>query len=226
MSLPCSRGWLDLQKFTVDACAGLGAEYSGIALAIRGELKTLVRDLPQVVEINLLDDAPAANAETKAWVQELIAESPASAAEGEAPAGAPVADNLSAPGWHRKFADSYDLAKASMKAGDPGKAVDIMTKEVAKQLSGRGQFFRKLQLIEICIAAGKTAVAQPIIDDLAASIETNHLDAWEDPATMAKALVLILRNSEKVQADDAEKQRLFQKIVRLDPVQAVNYLGN
>lgn len=226
MSLPCSRGWLDLQKFTVDACAGLGAEYSGIALAIRGELRTLVRDVPQVVEINLLDDSPAANAETKAWLLELLAEIPTPAAEGEAPAAAPVADNHSAPGWRRKFADSYDLAQASMRAGDPGKAVDIMTQEVAKQLSGRGQFFRKLQLVEICIAAGKTAVAQPIIDDLAATIETNHLDAWEDPKTVAKALVLIMKNSEKVQADDAEKQRLFQKIVRLDPVQAVNYLGN
>ena len=39
MSLPCSRGWLDLQKFAVDACAGLGSDYSGIAIAIRSELK-------------------------------------------------------------------------------------------------------------------------------------------------------------------------------------------
>ncbi len=87
MSLPCSRGWLDLQKFTVDACAGLGAEYSGIAIAIRSELKTLVRDVPQVLEVSLLDDSPAANAETRAWLHELVAESPTPAAEGEAPRG-------------------------------------------------------------------------------------------------------------------------------------------
>jgi hypothetical protein len=69
-------------------------------------------------------------------------------------------------------------------------------------------------------------VAQPIIDDLAASIENNHLETWEAPKTIAKALVLIIRNSEKVHADDAEKQKLFQKVVRLDPVQAITYLGN
>ncbi len=113
-----------------------------------------------------------------------------------------------------------------MKAGQPEKAIEIMTQEVAKQLTGRGQFFRKLQLAQICIAAGKTAVAQPIIDDLAASIENNHLESWEDAKTVAKALVMIIKNSEKVQADDAEKQKLFQKVVRLDPVQAITYLGN
>jgi len=226
MSLPCSRAWLDLQKFTVDACAGLGAEYSGIALAIRSELKTLVRDVPQVLEVSLLDDTPAANAETRAWLQELAAEAPTPAAEGDPPAEAPVVENHSAPGWHRKFADSFDLASAAMKAGQPEKAIDAMTQEVARQLTGRGQFFRKLQLVEICIAAGKTAVAQPIIDDLIGIVENRSLETWEDPKTVARALVFIIKNSEKVQADDSEKQRLFQKVVRLDPVQAITHLGS
>jgi hypothetical protein len=37
---------------------------------------------------------------------------------------------------------------------------------------------------------------------------------------------MIMKNSQRVQADEAEKQRLFQKVVRLDPVQAVTYLGS
>jgi hypothetical protein len=154
----------------------------------------------------------------------LAAETPAPPAEGEAPADAPVIADFSSPGWHRKFADSFDVATAAVKAGQPEKAIDIMTKEVGRQLSGRGQFFRKLQLVEICIAAGKTAVAQPMIDDLEASIETKQLETWEDPKTIAKALVLIIKNSERVMADDSEKHRLFQKVVRLDPVQAISIL--
>jgi len=121
--------------------------------------------------------------------------------------------------------DSYDLATEALKAGQTEKAIDVMTREVERQITGRGQFFRKLQLAEICTAAGKTEVAQPIIEDLAASIETNHLETWENPKTIAKALVMIMKNSQRVQADDAEKQRLFQKVVRLDPVQAITYLG-
>ncbi len=243
MSLPCSRAWLDLQKFTVDACAGLGSEYSGVAIAIRSELKTLVRDFPQALDACLLDDTPAANIETRAWLQELIAETPspvpappaaadgalaggAPTVEGIPPAAAPVIENHSAPGWHRKFADSYDLANEALKAGQPGKAIDIMTQEVGRQLSGRGRFFRQIQLAEICIAAGKSEVAQPIIEDLAASIESNHLENWESAKVIAKALVMIMKNSQRVQGDDAEKSRLFQKVVRLDPVQAITYLGS
>ena len=226
MSLPCSRGWLDLQKFAVDACAGLGSDYSGIAIAIRSELKTLVRDVPQALEVCLLDDTPAANSETRAWLRELIAETPSPASDGAPAADAPVVENHSAPGWHRKFADSYDLASEALKAGQTEKAIDTMTHEVERQLTGRGQFFRKLQLAEICIAAGKTEVAQPIIEDLAASIETNHLETWENPKTIAKALVVIMKNSQRVQGDDVEKHRLFQKVVRLDPVQAITYLGS
>ena len=232
MSLPCSRGWLDLQKFAVDACAGLGSEYAGIAIAIRSELKTLVRDVPQALEVSLLDDTPAANGETRAWLQELAAETPipapdgAPAEDGAPAAGDPVIENHSAPGWHRRFVDSYDLATEALKAGQTEKAIAAMMHEVDRQLTGRGQFFRKLQLAEICVAAGKTEVAQPIIEDLAASIENNHLETWENPKTIAKALVMIIKNSQRVQMDDSEKQRLFHKVVRLDPVQAITSFGS
>jgi len=85
--------------------------------------------VPQVLEVSLLDDTPAANAETRAWLQELVAETPAPVAEGQPAAEAPVVENFSAPGWHRKFADSFDLATAAMKAGQPEKAIDTMTRK-------------------------------------------------------------------------------------------------
>ena len=237
MSLPCSRGWLDLQKFTLDACAGLGSDYAGIALAIRGELKALVRHVPQALEANLLDDTPAANRETRAWLKGMLAEVPSSAPE--APSGpdgapptdgvptapAPVAEDHSAPGWHRRFVDSFEVASEAVKAGQNEKAIETMMQEVGRQLTGRGQFFRKLQLAEICVAAGKPEIAQPIIDDLSASIETNKLENWEDHKTIAKALVWIMKNSRRVQGDNNEKNRLFQKVVRLDPVQAIAFIG-
>jgi type VI secretion system protein ImpA len=223
MSLPCSRGWLDLQRFVVDACVGLGSKYAGIVIAIRSELKTLLRDLPQLLETNLLDDTPAANSETQAWLKELVAE-PATPAPEATLSETPVVENHSAPGWHRKFVDSYDLARQALRAGQADKALELMKREVDRQLSGRGQFFRKLQLVELCIAAGKSQIAQPMLEDLASVIENNHLEGWEDREVVAKALVTILKHSQRVQADEAEKSRLFQKVVRLDPVQAISCL--
>jgi len=229
MSLPCSRGWLDLQRFTVDACVGLGSKYDGIAVAIRSELKTLLNDLPQLLEINLLDDTPVANSETKAWLEEMAAEPQAQPAPEAAPSDAPVGEvpvieNHSAPGWHRKFVDSYDLARQAIGAGQTQKAMDLMRCEVERQLSGRGQFFRKLQLVEICIAAGQAQIAQPILDDLVTIFDNNHVEHWEDRAVVAKALVTIIKNSQRVQGDESEKFRLFQTVVRLDPVQAISCL--
>jgi type VI secretion system protein ImpA len=223
MSLPCSRGWLDLQRFVVDACVGLGSEFAAIAIAIRSEVKALLRDLPQLLGTNLLDDAPAANSETQAWLKELLAESVTPSTDGT-PSECRTVEDHSAPGWHRKFMDSYDLAQEALRAGQPGKAIDIMRREVERQLSGRGQFLRKLQLVEVCLSAQKSQIAQPIIEDLAATIENNHLEGWEDREVVAKALVMIVKNSQRVQADEAEKLRLFQKVVRLDPVQAISCL--
>jgi type VI secretion system protein ImpA len=223
MSLPCSRGWLDLHRYVVDACVGLGGKYAGIAIAIRSELKVLLRDLPQLLETNLLDDTPAVNSETQAWLKELVAEPATPPPEGT-PAEAPVVENHSAPGWHRKFVDSYDLARESLRAGKAEKAIELMQLEVERQLSGRGRFLRKMQLVEVCISAGKGQIAQPIIEDLASAIENNHLEVWEDREVIAKALVMILKNSQRVQADDSEKARLFQMVVRLDPVQAISCL--
>ena len=71
MALPCSRAWLDLQRFSVAACSALGAEYQPIATAIQSELRALLNDLPELLEATLLDDTPAANPETKAWLRQL-----------------------------------------------------------------------------------------------------------------------------------------------------------
>ena len=63
MALPCSRAWLDLQRFVVEACTAMGDSYNLIAVAIRSELRTLLRDLPQLLDATLTDDTPAANSD-------------------------------------------------------------------------------------------------------------------------------------------------------------------
>jgi type VI secretion system protein ImpA len=97
MALPCSRAWLDLQRFVVEACAALGEDYDGIAVAIRSGLRALLRDLPHLLDATLNDDTPAANHETREWLQELLAEPVA------APVEKPWLDSGGSdiPGWRR-----------------------------------------------------------------------------------------------------------------------------
>jgi type VI secretion system protein ImpA len=224
MSLPCSRAWLDLQRLVVEACAGLGSGYEPVAAAICSELLSLLNDLPQLLDASLLDDTPAANSETKAWVKRLTERPtpvPATVtAEGQNGASPSLGQNLSVS-WPGRPTDSYALAKESLKAGQPEKAFEIMQQEIAGQRSGRGQFERKLQLVQLCIAAGKDSIAQPLLDDLAVAIETHKLEDWEDKEMVAAALATVMTLSKKLQGNAAEKQKLFERICRLDPVRAL-----
>ncbi len=72
------------------------------------------------------------------------------------------------------------------------------------------------------MAAGKDAIAQPLLDDLAEAIETHKLDDWEDKEMVAAALATVMRVSKRVQEDDSEKRKLFERICRLDPVRALS----
>lgn len=223
MSLPCSRAWLDLQRHVVEACTALGNDYEPIAAAIRLELKVLLHDVPELLDATMLDDTPAANGETRAWLLQLMR--PASkaqpASEGEAAAETSAPASGPEPSWPSKTADAYDVANEALKAGQAEKAFDIMQQEIARQTSGRGRFQRKLQLVQLCVTAGKDAIAQPLLDDIAAAIETHKLDEWEDRQLVATALTTLMNLSKKIQDNSSEKQRIFERICRLDPVRAL-----
>jgi len=75
--------------------------------------------------------------------------------------------------------------------------------------------------VEMCVSLNKQNIAQPILDDLAAAIETHKLEDWEDPGLVAGALSTIMKLSLRMQADKAQQQKFFERICRLDPAQAL-----
>ena len=222
MALPCSRAWLDLQRLSIAACSALGAEYQPIATAIQSELRALLNDLPELLEATLLDDTPAANPETKAWLQHLRAPPQASLLPGDDFNSLSTASLNGTPTWLAQAADAYVLAKEALAAGQEEKAFAFMRGEIGRQRSGRGRFRRTMQLIELAVAAGKDAIAQPLLDDVTAMIENHKLDSWEDPELVASDLLKLMRNSKKIQDSSRDKQEMFERICRLDPVQALS----
>jgi type VI secretion system protein ImpA len=235
MSLPCSRAWLDLQHMVVLACGALGSEYEPVCTAITSELKNLVHDLPALLNATLLDGTPAANAETRAWLSNPVVEPAPSTAE-SVPAvsgdgreeGAPAAPPASiapasAPSaWWEKASDAYTLAQGAIRAGNIEKGIAIMREEIARQQNGRARFQRTLQFVRLCVETGNDAIVQPMIEDAAQAMEEHKLDDWEDREMVAEALVLIMKTSKRVQADAKERQRLFERVCRLDPVRALH----
>ena len=220
MALPCSRAWLDLQRFVVEACDGLGGGYEAIARAIRSELKALITDIPQLLDATLMDETPAANVETRAWLVALSQGPSEPAPAVDAPLRVSASSNGTGSRWPGQATDAYTSALQALREGQERKAFEILQQDIARKRSGRERFRRRMQLVEICASTNKGNVAQPILDDLAAAIENHKLDEWEDPGVVAGALATIMKMSTKIQADKAQQQKLFERICRLDPAQA------
>ncbi len=222
MAQPGSRAWLDLQRLSVAACSALGTEYEPIATAIQSSLRALLNDIPELLDATLLDDTPAANPETRAWLQRLSAP-PQSTHSGDETTETEVHAELNGtPTWLAQAADAYVLATQALAAGQEEKAFAIMRVEIARQRSGRGRFRRTMQMVELAVTAGTDSIAQPLLEDIAAAIENHKLDAWEDPQLIASDLLKLMRYSKRIQGNAGDKQRLFERICRLDPVQALS----
>ena len=221
MALPCSRAWLDLQRFVVEACDALGGGYEAIRRAIRSELKALITDIPQLLDATLMDETPAANAETRAWLVSLTQTPSEQAPAPEPPLRVAASSNGTGSRWPGQQTDAYTLALQALREGQERKAFEILQQDIARKRSGRERFRRRMQLVEICASANKANVAQPILEDLAQAIETHKLDDWEDPGVVAGALATIMKMSTRIQEDRSERQKLFERICRLDPAQAL-----
>jgi type VI secretion system protein ImpA len=204
MAEPCGRAWLDLQRYVVTACETFG--YPAIAAAIRSELRALLADLPGLPAWSLSDDTPTANNETQAWLKELggsVAVSYAPAMIREEEPEAP---------------DTFALAMESARKGRHAEALELLAQDVVMQSSGRGRFQRKLQLAQFCMASGHENLALPILEQLVEDVDKHRLEEWESPDAVAQAMVLLYRC---LKGDSPEKAKLFARICRLDPVQAL-----
>jgi hypothetical protein len=210
MATPNGRGWLDLQRYCVTACDGLGAEYAPVGAAIRGALAALLRDRPDLPAQTLADDSPVANAETRAWLREagLLA-----AAEAGADEASVVPTQL------RR--DAFARAQRKVKEGQPHAAVEILLQEAAQERSARGRFLRRTQAASIMMEAGLAPIALPILRELVELVDKYRLEEWEDGPTVAQTLGLLHRCIALVEGESSAPRDLYVRVCRLDPMHAI-----
>lgn len=223
MSTPCGRGWLDLQRYTVRACESLGSDFDPAAAAIRSELKSLLADYPDLLTASLTDDTPAANNETQAWVQESIFPPPLPPPETEIVVPAPAVGIAAVAGSNGSASpDVQQLAQQAAREGRIQDAVELLSREIAQERSGRARFQRTVQLAALFLSTKHERIAYPILAELAEEIDRRKLEEWEESAALAHPLALLFRCMDKLGHDDAAKQKIYQKICRLDPVQVLS----
>jgi type VI secretion system protein ImpA len=207
------RGWLDLQRYVCRACAELGRSYAPIGEAVKSELRTLLQDLPELPQMTLMDDTATATADTLAWLRDLGAPQAGAASR---------ADDPGTQSGAGASPDPFELATRAVAEGRPQEGLEILNRELARERSGRGRFHRKVQMAELCLSIGRDAIAFPLLNDLAAEIELRKLEEWEPPDAVAHPLSLLFRCLNKMEAGTEEKQRLYDRICRLDPAQAMS----
>jgi type VI secretion system protein ImpA len=220
MGTPVGRGWLDLQRYALTACQGLGDEYTGVASAIRSELRALLSAIPSLPRMTLMDDMPTATSATMEWLREegLIAtngDDPAPEAEPVMLVGAEVREREGQAGLER--------ATAEVRAGRPEKAVEMLMRALDREKTRRGRFLRQAELARIMVDAGFVQAARPILEELMADIEAHKLEAWEAGEMVARPLALLYRCLMSLDTDDDRRQELYVRVARLDPLQAIGF---
>jgi len=221
MAMPCSRAWLDLQRYAVKGLEESG--YPAVAAAIRSELRALLADVPQLPQWTLADDTPTANPETQAWLKEIASQSARSEDGFQA---APSMDDSRSPAEAAAPGevvppDVFQVAVEAARSGDVQQAIEVLSREITHERSGRARFQRKIQLAQICMSTGHEAIAFPILNEMANEIEQRKLEEWEPPEVVAHPLALLFRCMNQLDGDAEGKKKLYARICRLDPVQAL-----
>jgi len=230
VALPCGRGWLDAQRYCLRACYELGSYYDPIANSVKSMMRGLLADYPQMLEWTLDDDTPVANAETLNWFKEHVNPAAEVSSSGFSfdfggepePAPVPAYQPAHEPAHAEGVLDAWDLAMEQVRAGNKREAVGILSREIAQERSGRGRFNRKVQLAKVCLDSGFEAIARPILEGLAAEIESRKLESWEPGDQLAQPLALLYHSFTREEKESPGGKELYSKLCRLDPMQAMS----
>lgn len=222
MASTAGRGWLDLQRYALRAVDELGAEYAAVGSAIRSELRALLREVPTLVDMTMMDGLPTSAPDTRNWLRvEFAGGEPEEVVIAAADSGsaAPVGATAGSDGQDR----NYQRALGEVRAGRPQKAIELLFRELDREKSPRARFVRQTQLTRIMVDSGFEAIARPILDEMLQRMETHRLEEWEAGPLLAQPLAALYHCLAKTGEDASRQQQLYLKICRLDPMQAMSF---
>jgi type VI secretion system protein ImpA len=213
---PCGRGWLDLQRYSWHACDQLYHAYA--AQAICSATRGLLQDYPNLPQWTLADDTPTANADTKTWIAERVM--PQKPEEQEVIAAMPAAQSDSSAANNGR-GERFEAAMKLAKSGKIAEAVESLSREAAREASGRERFQRQLEVSRLCVGTGHFTIAIPILQNMVAELERRGLFDWEDGSLVAQPLILLVQCMDRAKRDPAERSRVYDLLCRLGPSYAL-----
>jgi hypothetical protein len=158
-----------------------------------------------------MDDMPAANAETRAWLEMtgMVGDG------GETVKEAPDYDQ------ERVLSEAtHEKALALAASGNAKRGIELLMKRADREESARAKFITESLAASVMVDNGMLHVARPILEDIEGLIERRNLAEWESAEIVARPLGLLFRC---LQPNDRKRSQLYEKICRLDPVHAMTF---
>lgn len=122
--------------------------------------------------------------------------------------------------------DPFSVARTELGLGRPNRAIEIMVAQHAKERSPRGRFVRQTQVAFLMVEAGLESVARPILERLIQIIEERNLEEWESGPLVAQPMSLLCRVYDKLEVREDDREELYLRVCRLDPMQALGLSGS
>ena len=221
MSFPCSAYWLDLQRYSHRSCKELG--YENAAAAVQALTALHVRSLPDLMQSVMLDGSPVASGDTLAWLRTDVLASPQEALS----ASLDEVRLEPAESWcEAEPADPFTVAENELSAGRFSEAFRVLSEAFASERSGRSKIQRKIQLAKICMEAGQTRLALPLLNEICAIFEERRLDTWETADFISAPLTMLYRCLEDGAENETDRRRLYDRICTLTPLKALELAGS
>jgi type VI secretion system protein VasJ len=199
---------LDLHRITCRALERLGESHVPARTAIVAELGALLRRMPTLPDLVAVDGSAFADAETKAWIGEVVL-----AGSTDAGARSSGTDDEAA---------SFAEIRGMMTGGKQGEAMKLATARIDAATNARQRFARRMLLAQLCLDSGQAVLARGLFAALDRELRDRGLDEWEPElaARVLEGFVRSIRVAAKAGARYEGADLVYERLCLLDPAAA------
>ncbi|HGJ67452.1 TPA: type VI secretion system protein TssA, partial [bacterium] len=217
--------WFDLQRFIDRAMTELGPTYTNARQAVRVELATLIKRLPNILNLTFNNDIPFADDQTKMWIEADVLASIASAQPTTSQPDKKESEESSSEG---NIDEIVKEAKRIAVGGKLEDGISLLKKHLLTASLGREQFIWKLNIAKLCLDAGNPRLALPQLESLDEEIKKYSLEQWE-PELATEAVKSLYQCRSKLMQDIKQPapqlaeliDELYARLCRLDVLSAL-----
>lgn len=170
--------WLDLQRYTHMALAGMGPAFENARHAVLAMTAGLVRRLGSgLFELRFRNGNPLCSGDTKMWIESEVA--PAGGGGG---GGAGQSNG--------KLTEASDTARKLAGSGKLKEAVAALQEGLSTCTQRRDRFLWRLRIAQLCFDAQRIQLALPLLEECHDEIKRYHIDDWEPSLAVEAAQTL------------------------------------